>query len=224
MEKILIIEDDIWISNSLKLYLENSNYKIELCNDWNKAFKKIEKENPDLIILDINLPWKNWMDICRDLRKISSIPVIMLTARDSEYDRVSGLEIGADDYISKPFSPRELLARIHVILKRRTTQAEENNEKLLIFKKIKINTEKRIVKIDNKEINLTKNEYDLLEKIVLEDWKILTREILMTEILWYDKYIYDRTLDTHIKNLRKKIDIWDDVILTIRWEWYRLNK
>jgi len=109
------------------------------------------------------------MDICRDLRKISSIPVIMLTARDSEYDRVSGLEIGADDYISKPFSPRELLARIHVILKRRTTQAEENNEKLLIFKKIKINTEKRIVKIDNKEINLTKNEYDLLEKIVLED-------------------------------------------------------
>ena len=226
MEKILIIEDDIWISNSLKLYLENSNYNIKLHHSWAEAIKKIKQHNPDLIILDINLPEKNWMQICKELREFSSIPIIMLTARDSEYDRISGLEIWADDYIAKPFSPRELLARINSILKRIsiTQEKEEINKNLLIFKKININLEKKIVSIKGKDINLTKNEYDLLEKIINEDWKVVTREVLMTTVLWYEKYIYDRTLDTHIKNLRKKIDSWEDIILTIRWEWYRLNK
>lgn len=228
MKKILIIEDDIWISNSLKLYLENSNYRIVLHNTWAWALKKIENENPNLIILDINLPELNWMEICKRLREISTIPVVMLTARDSEYDRVSGLEIWADDYIAKPFSPRELLARINTILKRVKMQEiiEDGkiDENLLIFKNIKIKLDRKIAEVNNKKVNLTKNEYDLLEKIIQENWKVITRETLMTTVLWYDKYIYDRTLDTHIKNLRKKINIWEDVILTIRWEWYRLNK
>ena len=107
MEKILIIEDDIWISNSLKLYLENSNFNILLYHTWLKAVEKIKSINPDLIILDINLPEMDGMEICKELRTFSSIPVIMLTARDSEYDRISWLEIWADDYIAKPFSPRE---------------------------------------------------------------------------------------------------------------------
>ena len=226
MQKILIIEDDIWISNSLKLYLENSNYETEICHNWWKAIEKIQKTQPDLIILDINLPEKDWMQICKELRVFSNIPVVMLTARDSEYDRVSGLEIWADDYIAKPFSPRELLARIHTILKRAIVNNDkpEVNENILIFKNIKIDKTKKISYIDSKEINLTKNEYELLEKIMSEDWKIVSREILMTEVLGYENYVYDRTLDTHIKNLRKKIDIWTDVILTVRWEWYRLNK
>ena len=229
MEKILIIEDDIWISNSLKLYLENSNYNIELHHSWKKAIEIIKKQKPDLIILDINLPEKDWMQICSELRKFSSIPVIMLTARDSEYDRISWLEIWADDYIAKPFSPRELLARIKWILKRLSVsqinkENETEKENTLIYKDIKINTLKRIVYIKNKEISLTKNEYELLEKIIWENWKVISREILMTDVLWYEKYLYDRTLDTHIKNLRKKIDTWTDIILTVRWEWYRLNK
>ena len=227
MQKILIIEDDIWISNSLKLYLENSNYKIELCDNWIRAIEKIKKVLPDLIILDINLPGKDWMQICKELRDFSTIPVVMLTARDSEYDRVSGLEIWADDYIAKPFSPRELLARIHSILKRvsiNEEQEEKLDDNILRYNNIIINLEKKIVKVEEKEINLTKNEYELLEKIISEDWKILSRETLMTEVLWYDNYVYDRTLDTHIKNLRKKIDTWSEIILTVRWEWYRLNK
>lgn len=229
MDKILIIEDDIWISNSLKLYLENSNYKVELHHSWKEAIKKIKKNNPDLIILDINLPEKDWMEICKQLREFSAIPVIMLTARDSEYDRISWLEIWADDYIAKPFSPRELLARINSIIKRiHNTENDKNKIKddsnSLKFKNIEINIEKKIVLVNSKEISLTKNEYDLLYKILQEDWKIVTREVLMTEVLWYDKYIYDRTLDTHIKNLRKKIDTWIDIIITVRWEWYRLNK
>ena len=229
METILIIEDDIWISNSLKLYLENSNYNIKLHHSWKKAIEVIKKQKPDLIILDINLPEKDWMQICSELREFSSIPVIMLTARDSEYDRISWLEIWADDYIAKPFSPREILARIKWILKRlkvNWTNEEKQDDKkdILIYKNIKIDILKRIVYVENKEISLTKNEYDLLEKIIWENWKVVSREILMTNVLWYEKYLYDRTLDTHIKNLRKKIDIWSDVILTIRWEWYRLNK
>lgn len=228
MEKILIIEDDIWISNSLKLYLENSNYEILLYHTWLKAIEKIKDTNPDLIILDINLPEKDWMQICSELRLDSTTPVIMLTARDSEYDRISWLEIWADDYIAKPFSPRELLARIKSILKRTVIIPEvknkENEKDCLSFKNIKLNTKKKIAFIDTDPITLTKNEYDLLEKIIYEDWKLLTREVLMTQILWYDKYIYDRTLDTHIKNLRKKISKCWDIIITVRWEWYRLNK
>lgn len=231
MKKILIIEDDIWISNSLKLYFENSNYNTSLCHNWGHALRKIAEINPDLIILDINLPEKNWMEICKELREFSSIPVIMLTARDSEFDRISGLEIWADDYIAKPFSPRELLARVHVILKRteknqskKVENTLEKNTNILIYKNIVINIEKKVVEIEKSQINLTKNEYDLLNIIVNKDWKVVSREKLMTDILGYENYVYDRTLDTHIKNLRKKIDIWTDVILTIRWEWYRLNK
>jgi len=225
MQKILIIEDDLGISNSLKLYLENSNFEVDLHHSWKKAIEKIKEYNPDLIILDINLPEKDWMQICKELREFSKTAVIMLTARDSEYDRISGLEIWADDYIAKPFSPRELLVRIKTILKR-TNKEEESNENILKYKNIKIVLDKKIVLVDEKEVALTKNEYDLLEKIVKEDWKVVSREELMTEVLGYEKYIYDRTLDTHIKNLRKKINSSNsnEIILTVRWKWYRLNK
>ena len=220
MQKILIIEDDIWISKSLKLYLENSNFKVKLHSKWDTAIEKIKKIAPDLVILDINLPKKNWIDICKEVREFSNTPIIMLTARTSELDKITWLEIWADDYIAKPFLPRELLARIHSILRR--TSKEKNNG-ILKFKSINIDTNKMIVKSKGKEVSITKNEYDILKKIIEEDWKLVTRETIMTEVIWYEKYIYDRTIDTHIKNLRKKL--WDkDVILTVRWEGYRLNK
>ena len=126
MEKILIVEDDIWISQSLKLYLENSNFEVLLHHEWWEAIKVIKQLNPDLIILDINLPKKDWIDICKDLRVFSKTPVIMLTARWSELDKINWLEMWADDYIAKPFSPRELLARINSTL-RRTWAPEEKS-------------------------------------------------------------------------------------------------
>jgi DNA-binding response OmpR family regulator len=223
MQKILIIEDDLGISKSLKLYLENSNYDVVLHHSWDKAIEKIKEENPQLIILDINLPVMDWMEICKNTRTFSDIPIIMLTARGSENDKIVWLENWADDYIAKPFSPRELLARIKRILERTSNKNEENSENELKYENITIYLDKKIVKVDEKDINLTKNEYDLLEKIVKEDWKVVSRETLMTEVIWYEKYVYDRTLDTHIKNIRKKI--WNSkAILTVRWEWYRLNK
>lgn len=222
MEKILIIEDDKWISDSLKLYLENSNFEIYLHYEWNEAINKINEIKPDLVILDINLPWKNGIDITKQLRETSNIPILMLTARSSEIDKINWLEIWADDYIAKPFSPRELLARIKTIL-RRSNDVKKDKESEIIEKDwVKINSIKKTVSYKNEENTLTLNEFNILKELFKKDWKILSRDFIMKEIIWYDQYVYDRTIDTHIKNLRKKI-AKKDFILTLRWEWYRIN-
>ena len=232
MQKILIIEDDTWISLSLKLYLENSGFEIFLHEEWLGAINKIKEINPDLLILDINLPGKSWIEIAKDIRKEWNLPIIILTARSSEIDKITWLEIWADDYIAKPFSPRELLARINTILRR--SQIDDNNlvKDFIVFKNIKIDINNKIVTLDNKVITLTANEYSIMKKIFEENWKLVKRETLMIDVIWYDKYLYDRTIDTHIKNIRKKLrpegstlGVWEkDIIITVRWEWYRLNK
>ncbi len=226
MKKILIIEDDKWISASLKLYLENSDFEVFLHDEWLNAIEVINNTNPDLIILDLNLPWKNGIDITREYRLNWNTPIIMLTARSSELDRINGLEIWADDYIAKPFSPRELLARINTIIRRipeiKIENKEIENKNVLKCFDIEIDVNKKIVKRQNKIISLTSNEYDILKKLFEENWKVVSREYIMKEIIWYDNYLYDRTIDTHVKNLRKKLDT-KDLILTIRWEWYRIN-
>ena len=193
-----------------------------LYHTGDKALEKIQEEKPDLVILDINLPKKSGIEICKELRETSSLPVIMLTAKTSEIDKIVGFEVWADDYIEKPFSPRELSARIASIL-RRSKDSEDEDTHFLTFKNIQVDTEKMIVKVDDEVISMTKNEYDILKKILEENGKVVSRETIMTEVIWYEKYIYDRTIDTHIKNVRKKI-WWKDIILTVRWEWYRLNK
>ena len=224
MNKLLIVEDDKGISNSLKLYLENSELEIELYHTWKWAVKKIVEWNYSAIILDVNLPIMDWIEICKNVREQSGIPIIMLTARTSEMDKIKWLEIWADDYIEKPFSPRELLARINVVLRRNFNKEEiVEDENIIKIENIEINKNKKIVKSDKIEINLTKNEYDILLKICEENGNVVSRETLMVDVIWYEKYIHDRTLDTHIKNIRKKINN-KNLILTVRWEGYRLNK
>ena len=224
MKKILIVEDDLGISNSLKLYLENSGFEISLHNTWERAVKKIMEWDYSIIILDINLPVVDGIEICKKVRVKSAIPIIMLTARTSEMDKIRWLEIWADDYVEKPFSPRELLARINGILKRSAYVIDKKEQDSVIkIENIEICRDKRLVKSDWEIIDLTKNEFDLLVKIIDEDWNVISRETLMSEVMWYDNYVHDRTLDTHIKNLRKKINS-KDLILTVRGEGYRLNK
>jgi len=223
MKKIFIIEDDIWIAGSLKLYLENSDFKVEVYNTGEWASEKILSTDIDLVILDINLPKKDGIEICREVRKESSIPIIMLTAKTWEWDKIAGFDVWADDYIAKPFSPRELLARIQSILRRAKNEKEENNENIIRYKKIEIHLEKNIAFLEGNEISFTKNEFDIFKKILSEDGRLVSREILMTEVIGYDKYMYDRTIDTHIKNIRRKIQD-KNAIITIRGKWYRLNK
>jgi len=218
MKKIVIIEDDIWIIDSLKLYLENSNFDVYTHMTWLKATEYVLDKMPDIVILDINLPEKDGIEICKEIRKTSQIPIIMLTARNSEIDKILWLEIWADDYVSKPFSPRELLARINSILRR--VKAKQNPKELK-YDDIVMDLDRFIVKKWNKEVLFTKSEFNILRKLIEENWKVVTRDTLMKEIIWYEQYIFDRTIDTHIKNVRKKI--WNkDLILTVRGEGYRI--
>lgn len=220
MKKILIIEDDLGISGSLKLYLENSWFEVILYSTWEKAIEFIKETLPDLIILDLNLPWKDWIEITKELRETDNTPIVMLTARTSELDKIRWLEIWADDYVAKPFSPRELLARINTII-RRISWLESASNLIKIFD-LEVDLEKKIVTKNNEILSLTSNEFEILKKLIEEKWWVVSRETIMKDIIWYDNYVYDRTIDTHMKNLRKKIGS-SDYITTIRWIWYRLN-
>ncbi len=220
MKKILIIEDDLGISGSLKLYLENSWFEVILYSTWEKAIEFIKETLPDLIILDLNLPWKDWIEITKELRETDNTPIVMLTARTSELDKIRWLEIWADDYVAKPFSPRELLARINTII-RRISWLESASNLIKIFD-LEVDLEKKIVTKNNEILPLTSNEFEILKKLIEEKWWVVSRETIMKDIIWYDNYVYDRTIDTHMKNLRKKIGS-SDYITTIRWIWYRLN-
>ena len=220
MKKILIIEDDLGISGSLKLYLENSWFEVILYSTWEKAIEFIKETLPDLIILDLNLPWKDWIEITKELRETDNTHIVMLTARTSELDKIRWLEIWADDYVAKPFSPRELLARINTII-RRISWLESASNLIKIFD-LEVDLEKKIVTKNNEILPLTSNEFEILKKLIEEKWWVVSRETIMKDIIWYDNYVYDRTIDTHMKNLRKKIGS-SDYITTIRWIWYRLN-
>jgi DNA-binding response OmpR family regulator len=221
MKKICVIEDDRWISASLKLYLESSGFEVLVYFSGESASEFIKEQKPNLVILDINLPEKDGIMVCQEVREYSQVPIIMLTARNWEIDRVTWLDSWADDYIAKPFSPRELLARISSIL-RRVEDIPWETHSDISFWDIHLDQEKAQVFRWSKEILFTKNEYDILEKIWLAGWKLVTRDTLMKEVIGYENYMYDRTIDTHIKNIRKKLDV-KDMILTLRGKWYRLN-
>ena len=224
MQKILIIEDDLGILNSLRLYLTQSSFEVFTCDNWTDAILVYNKVNPDLIILDINLPWKNGIEICRDIRKDKNTPIIILSARGDEEDKIIALELGADDYVSKPFSPRELLARINSVLKRFSNWNHKtgNTDEFIIFKDLKLDVNNFTLFLKDNLIKITKTEFELLKYIIENRDIVILREKIMKDIMWYDNYLYDRTLDTHIKNLRKKI--WDEIeIETIRWIWYKIR-
>lgn len=219
MEKIYIIEDNFWILKSLELYLNNSGFEVFIQDTWVKAVENILETNPNLIILDINLPWKNGIEICKELRKTVDTPIIMLTARNTEDDKLEAFNAWADDYMAKPFSPKELLARIKSIFRRIEVKEEKSNT--LRFNNIEMNLDKFKVFVSGREEFFTKNEFDMLKKLIEAWWKVVQRQDLM-DLIGYSEYLFDRTIDTHIKNIRKKIKN-KDVILTVRWEGYRLN-
>lgn len=213
MYRILIIEDEENIASFVRMELEYEGYKVDVCDDGVKGFEKALENDYDLILLDLMLPKLNGLEICRRLRKVKNTPIIMLTARDSVMDKVSGLQMGADDYVSKPFAIEELLARIEALLRRVNETNQVSNK--LEFKDINVDIEARTVKQDNEVVNLTTKEYELLVQLMKNQNKVLSRDNLLENIWGYDYEAETNVVDVYIRHLRSKLKN-DGYIQTVR--------
>jgi two-component system response regulator BaeR len=199
---ILIVEDEEKIASLLCDYLKEAGFRTSTQNNGDRVIAQIKKDPSDLILLDIMLPGKNGMELCREIRQFSNIPIIMITARVEEIDRLLGLELGADDYVCKPFSPREVVARVKAIFRR--LHAEPRTHTLIIGS-ISLDDKTHQVMIDKQLLNLTPNEFGLLKIMMNQPNRVFSRSELINRVQGYDFEGYDRTIDSHIKNLRKKI-------------------
>jgi len=204
-KKILVVDDEEKIRNLLKNYLENEGFTVIQAADGLAALELVQAEKPNLVVLDWLLPGKNGLEVCREIRQKSSIPVIMLTARTEEIDKLLGLEIGADDYITKPFSLRELTARIRVVL-RRSEPGEEKKEELIKVGDLEIDINRHEVFIKGKNILLTPTEFKILHLLLSNRGRVYSRLQLLDAALGFTYEGYERSIDTHISNLRKKIE------------------
>ncbi len=219
-QKLLIIEDEINLQNALKYYFEHETYIVDTANDGEMGLSKARSVDPSIIILDLMLPKLDGLEFCRLFRIESDIPIIMLTAKGSETDKVLGLEIGADDYLVKPFAMRELLARVRALLRRKSN----NNRKYLISENLKINLDSHITNLDDKKVKLSPKEFLLLKLLMENKGKVLNRNFILDHI-WGRNYIGDnRTVDVHIRWIRKKIESGTERIITIRGVGYRFEK
>ena len=211
MAKILVVDDEQNLVDSLQYSLRAEGYEVAIARDGEEALAKARDLLPDLIILDLMNPMISGKDVCRIIRKESNVPILMLTAKDNEIDRIVGLEIGADDYITKPFSMRELIARIHGVLRRVTwgENASLGNRsaiKVLSTSRISINTESHEVSVSGTSVSLKPKEYELLTLLIVNKGKVLSRNQILNAVWGYDFYGDTRTVDVHIRWLREKIE------------------
>ncbi len=226
MPTILIVDDEPSIVDALHYNLEKMHYRVLVAMDGENALRIARAEKPDLIILDLMLPGIDGIEVCRELRTASDVPIIMLTARDEEVDRVVGLEIGADDYVVKPFSMRELMARIKSVL-RRTSRQEGVSDQPLYAAGIKLHHDRREAYWKDTRLNLSKLEFDVLEYLIRHAGQALSREQLVEEVWGYDFTGDTRVVDTAIKRLRKKLEVAEpeagELVLTVRGLGYKLD-
>lgn len=215
--KVLVVDDDQNVLELVKLYGEREGFEVVGINDGALAMQAFDRENPDVVILDIMLPGKDGISLCRELRAVRMIPIIMLTAKGEEADRVLGLEMGADDYISKPFSPRELVARIKAVLRRTQTTFDNITNWNIEYTGLEIQADTRKVLVDNKEVELTPKEFDLLYHLAVNPRRVFTREELLTAVWGYDYFGDRRTVDVHIRRLRTKLECLPHEYLTTVW-------
>ena len=203
---ILICDDDPVVHESLGLYQSSEGYEHQSAYDGQQALEMVESLHPDMVVLDLMMPRMSGIDVCRTIRQTSSIPIIMLTAKGEDMDKILGLEYGADDYMTKPFNILEVKARVKTILRRTTMAQKENSQRILTVRDMQINLNNRSVKIGGKEVNLTAKEFDLLQLFVSNRGKVFSRENLL-EAIWKYDYLGDlRTVDVHIRRLREKIE------------------
>lgn len=204
--KILIVDDDLNICELLKLYVEREDYVVVIANDGEDAVNKFRLERPDLILLDIMLPKKDGWQVCKEIRKSSDCPIIMLTAKGELFDKILGLELGADDYICKPFEAKEVIARIHAVLRRTAKQSEEEKTDEIVWDKLSINLSSYELKVDGKLIDTPPKEMELLYYLASNPNKVFTRDQLLDKVWGFEYYVDSRTVDVHIKRLREKIN------------------
>ncbi len=202
---VMVVDDDINICELQRIYLEKENFQVTVCYDGKKAVEVFKDKAPDIVILDIMLPGMDGWEVCREIRKLSSIPIIMLSAKDETFNKVLGLELGADDYMVKPFEPKELIARIRAVLRRYDRQEEVPEQ--IIFPGLVINKSNYTVKLSGNDIELPPKELELLFFLASNPNKVYTREQLLENVWGFDFYGDTRTVDVHIKRLRDKFEL-----------------
>ena len=225
MYQLLVVDDEAKIRMMIRKYAEFEGFSVTEAEDGMQAVTICRKDPRrfDLIVMDVMMPELDGFSAVREIRKISSAPVLMLSARGEEYDRIHGFELGVDDYVVKPFSPKELMMRIQAIIKRSRPAESESDRLILQFGGLKIDITGRMVEVDGTRIDLTPKDYDLLFYMAQNRNIALTREQLITNVWGYDFYGDDRTLDTHIKLLRKSLGEYSRMIVTLRGVGYRFE-
>lgn len=218
--KVLVVDDEILIRNVIKEYLENENYQVIEAENGIEAIEKVKTNtNIDFIIMDIMMPKMDGFQAIEEIYHLAAIPTIMLSARKEEYDKLMGFDLGIDDYLTKPFSPKELVARVKAIMKRSHPVLGE----IYQYKELKIDFKAHAVSIRNQELKLTPKEYDLLVYFIENEHIALSREVLLSRLWGYDFFGDDRTIDTHIKMLRNNLGEYRDLITTVRGVGYKFE-
>jgi DNA-binding response OmpR family regulator len=203
--KILVVEDETRIARLVRDYLEHAGFEAEVVGDGETALASARRSRPDLVVLDLGLPGRDGLDVARSLRRTSSVPIVMLTARGDETDRVVGLELGADDYVVKPFSPKELVARVRAVL-RRTQAARAGGPEVLRVADVEVDVPRMRVAVAGRPVELTPTEFQLLWALMREPGRVFTRGQLLDAVHGVAFESYERAIDAHVKNLRKKIE------------------
>jgi len=203
-QKILIADDEVSIQELIRFNLDQAGFDTEVAGDGLEALEMFESYKPDLIVLDLMLPGKDGYDVCKEIRRTSNVPIIMLTAKETELERVLGLELGADDYMTKPFSPLELVARIKAVLRRASGQETQDENEYKVGN-IFLQVDTREVTVHGEPVDLTRKEFDLLHIFMQNMGKVLTREVLLQKVWGYEYEGETRTVDVHIRHLRRKL-------------------
>ncbi len=223
-KKIILIEDEQDITKLVTHYLTKEGFTVKSSLDGIKGLQLVRHEKPDLVILDLMLPEMDGLEICKRLRadpKTSALPIIVLTAKGEESDKIVGLELGADDYVTKPFSPKELVARVKALFRRSERQVEGSTH--YRYGQISLDVARHEVKVGGKEIQLTAKEFSLLVQLLKNKGRVLTRETLLDTVWGYDSDVTTRTVDVHIRRLREKIPFLSEAIVTVKSYGYKLK-
>jgi len=227
MARILVVEDDPDISNLIAHYLERAGHQVETLAHGGEAPRRVHAWSPDLVVLDLMLPGLDGLMVCQALRSdpaTASIPIIMLTARGDEADRVTGLELGADDYVTKPFSPKELTARVAALLRRAVRPAAAAAPAVLQYRSLSLDPDRHLVTSDGQEVKLTAKEFLLLQYLIEHRGRVLSRDRLLTDVWGYQYTGGTRTVDVHVRRLREKLPMLSEAIHTIKQFGYKLQE